>query len=213
VIIPILSISPTCHTKCKPCGTPGSLLSQASRRRKDFGRIVGYPEVILGPTPRHNLRQVLISRAYRHVRFAGFPHDENPVSRDVSAYTINSSKGALTAVGNFAAGLQSLAVAIAAPSPAVQIQNLITSTLITNLASNVQSQLDAKLNAAIRTLDAANNNSSSVAANQLQAFVNAVSADVQSGKITCTQATALVNAAQAIVAGLGQPPLIISLPC
>jgi low affinity Fe/Cu permease len=147
------------------------------------------------------------------VRFAGFPHDENPVSRDVSAYTINSSKGALTAVGNFAAGLQSLAVAIAAPSPAVQIQNLITSTLITNLASNVQSQLDAKLNAAIRTLDAANNNSSSVAANQLQAFVNAVSADVQSGKITCTQATALVNAAQAIVAGLGQPPLIISLPC
>ena len=99
------------------------------------------------------------------------------------------------------------------PSPADQIQSLITSTLMTNFASNIQSQLDAKLNAAVATLDAAKNNSTATAANQLQAFVNAVNADVQSGKITCAQGMTLVNAAQAIVAALGQPPLNISLQC
>lgn len=97
------------------------------------------------------------------------------------------------------------------PTPTQQIANLVASTLITNLGANIQSQLDSKLQAAIATLDAAKNNSSAVAANQLQAFVNAVSGDVNSGKITCAQATPLVNVAQQIVAGLGQPPLSVSL--
>ncbi len=98
-------------------------------------------------------------------------------------------------------------------SPAQQIANLIASTVIANFTSNIQSQLDAKLNAALATLDAAKNNSAATAANQLQAFVNAVRADVQSGKITCAQAMTLVTAAQQIVSALGQPPLVVSLPC
>lgn len=98
-------------------------------------------------------------------------------------------------------------------TPATQIQNLINSTLITDLSSNIQTQLDAKLMAALGTLDAAKKNSAATAANQLQAFVNAVKADVQGGKLTCAQAGPLVSAAQAIVALLGQPPLTVSLPC
>ncbi len=98
-------------------------------------------------------------------------------------------------------------------TPSTQIQNLIGSTLITDLSSNIQTQLDAKLAAALATLDAANKNSTATAANQLQAFVNAVKADVQGGKLTCAQAAPLVSAAQSIVATLGQPPLSVSLPC
>jgi hypothetical protein len=99
----------------------------------------------------------------------------------------------------------------AVPPPATtQIQNLISSTLITNLASNIQNQLDAKLSSALATLDAAQKNSSSTAANQLQAFVNSVAADVKAAKLTCAQGTTLVGAAQQIVAALGRPPLSVT---
>jgi hypothetical protein len=101
----------------------------------------------------------------------------------------------------------------AAISATAQLQNLISSTLITNLAANIQNQLDAKLSSALATLDALQKNSPNTATNQLQAFVNSVAADVYSGRISCGQASALIAAAQHIVSSLHQPPLVVSIPC
>jgi probable HAF family extracellular repeat protein len=140
-----------------------------------------------------------------------FSDIDHPNAQLTEALGINSS-GQVVGVYTDLANVQHGFVT-APPAPTTQIQALIASTLMTNLAANIQSQLDAKLDAALQTLDAARKNSASTAANQLQAFVNAVTADVQSGKITCAQATALVTAAQNVVAALGQPPLSVSLPC
>jgi hypothetical protein len=98
-------------------------------------------------------------------------------------------------------------------TPTAQIQNLISSTLIANLSANIQNQLDAKLNSALATLDAAQKNNATTAANQLQAFVNGVQADVFGNKLACAQATLLITAAQKIVTALHQMALSVSVPC
>jgi hypothetical protein len=94
-----------------------------------------------------------------------------------------------------------------------KVQQLITSTLVTNLAANIQNQLDAKLSSALATLDAAQKNSANTAANQLQAFVNNVVADLYAGKLVCGQALPLIGAAQQIATALHQPALAVSPPC
>ena len=110
-------------------------------------------------------------------------------------------------------GALTVTVSIGLPSAWTQIQNLMTSTVMTNLASNIQNQLDAKLEAAMATLEGANKNSVETAVNQLQAFVNAVTADVRGGRLTCEQAAPLVNAAQTVVATLNQPALSTRSMC
>src|SRR5262249_49385968 len=104
-------------------------------------------------------------------------------------------------------------VIVPSADPVQQISSLISSTLITNLTANIQNQLDGKLAAALATLDAAGNHAVQTAANQLQAFINAVSADLQGHKLTCAQAVPLVNAAQGIIAALGQSPASVNLAC
>jgi hypothetical protein len=93
-------------------------------------------------------------------------------------------------------------------SPYVLLQRLVGSTLMANLAGNLDNQLDPKLQAALTTFAAASA--------QLQVFVDSVRNDVANGRISCdptTGAPALVQAAQNIVAALGEPPLTVSLAC
>ena len=97
--------------------------------------------------------------------------------------------------------------------PADQLQDLIDSTLMTSLPANVQGQLDQQLGKALEAVEKQQPNAPALAANHLQAFVNNVRSNVLSRKLSCTQAKALVSAAQSIVAALGQPPLAVWLPC
>lgn len=72
------------------------------------------------------------------------------------------------------------------------------------LSSNLQgieNSLDAKLDAAINTLNDLNTNNNGAAINTLQAFINAVEAQ-RGNKITNEQADALTQKAQEIISHL-----------
>lgn len=72
------------------------------------------------------------------------------------------------------------------------------------MSSNLQgieNSLDAKLDAAINTLNDLNTNNNGAAINTLQAFINAVEAQ-RGNKITNEQADALTQKAQEIISHL-----------
>ena len=86
-------------------------------------------------------------------------------------------------------------VEVSVLSPSGAIQQLITTVNGMNLPQGTTTSLDAKLTAALSSLDGGN---SKAAANQLNAFINQVNA--QTGKaISPAQALQLITAAQAII--------------
>ena len=82
--------------------------------------------------------------------------------------------------------------------PVTLIKELIEDVEVLNLKNGIDNSLDAKLNAAIQTLEDANNNNIAAAISALQAFINAVQA--QSGKeILEEDADELIASAQVII--------------
>jgi len=71
-----------------------------------------------------------------------------------------------------------------------------------NLSKGISSSFDAKLNAALGALDDMNENNDGAAINSLEALINAIEAQ-RGGKLTDSEADALIATAQAIIASLG----------
>jgi hypothetical protein len=89
-------------------------------------------------------------------------------------------------------------------TPSRQILNLISDLATLNLASGLTNSFDAKLQAVLDGLSAANAGRRASACNQMSSFINQATA--QSGKqITATDAKNLIAAAQQIKANLGCP--------
>ena len=76
---------------------------------------------------------------------------------------------------------------------------LIEAVLALNLQSGITNSLDAKLDAVIGALDDLILNNDIAAINALQAFINAVEAQLSRGALTAADAEALIDAAQAII--------------
>jgi hypothetical protein len=92
---------------------------------------------------------------------------------------------------------------VPALTPTQQTQNLIAVVISLNLSQGASNAFDAKLGAAIATLDAARANAATTAGNQICAFVNQVNADLSAGKLTADQANQLITSAQSIRVSLG----------
>ena len=87
-------------------------------------------------------------------------------------------------------------------SPVDLINALIDLVESFNIKQGIENSLDAKLENALRALDAAQNGDTTTACNSINAFINEVNA--QSGKaLTVAQANQLIAAAQQIRAALG----------
>lgn len=108
----------------------------------------------------------------------------------------------LVAGGNF--GSNTLNSAEIFSTPAQMLSALTATVTSLNLLSGIANSLDAKLQAVQSTLAAAKTNDINTACNQMNAFINAVSA--QSGTlITAPQADQLIGQANVIKAALGCP--------
>ena len=111
-----------------------------------------------------------------------------------STFPIGTTTVTVTATdnaGNMATGTFKVTVL----TPAQASQQVINNTGSANLDKGTTTSLDAKLQAAISSLNSVNNNT---AKNQLNAFINAVNA--QSGKkITTAEASQLITEAQDII--------------
>jgi hypothetical protein len=71
-----------------------------------------------------------------------------------------------------------------------------------NVQGGVSNAFDAKLDAVMNAIDDTNEQNNVAAQNAMYAFMNAVEAQ-RGKKLTDTQATQLVNVAEAIIAALG----------
>jgi streptogramin lyase len=90
-------------------------------------------------------------------------------------------------------------IAIAAPAPTISTLVSLVSAL--NVVAGISNALDSKLANAQAALASHNTGNTQTAINQLNAFINAVQA--QSGKkLSSAQATALIEAAQQLIASL-----------
>jgi hypothetical protein len=84
--------------------------------------------------------------------------------------------------------------------PLLLTQNLVSLVEQVNAEQEINnSSLEAKLNAALNTLDDLNTNNDIAALNSLNGFIKAVEAQLADGDITDAQAEQLVAAAQAII--------------
>ena len=97
------------------------------------------------------------------------------------------------------AGSNSTTVTVLTPAQATR--NLIDLVQTYNLQQGIENSLDAKLNAAVNTLNDLNNHNNGAAVNALQAFINAVNAQ-RGSHITDAQADILIQAAQQILNNL-----------
>ena len=84
------------------------------------------------------------------------------------------------------------------PDPLTMLEELVVEVIELNLNTGIENSLDAKLDAAIQSLDDLQQNNDQAAINVLQAFIDAVTA--QSGvHIPVADADALIASAQAII--------------
>ena len=80
-----------------------------------------------------------------------------------------------------------------------KIQQMTTNVQSLNLDEGLANSLIVKLNAAAQNL---NDKSTPAATNELNAFINEVEADIQSGKLTSTEGQALIDDANAVINGI-----------
>jgi len=89
---------------------------------------------------------------------------------------------------------------IAPPNPLELVQDLVDLVIQVNLENGISnSNLEAKLNAALNTLDDINNNNDVAAINTLVNFINAVIKQRDRGEIPSESAQELIDAAQYII--------------
>ncbi len=133
----------------------------------------------------------------------GTPSDEQAraVSADASGvYVAGWTNGTLP--GQTSGAGTAFVAKLSVLSPAELLQQLIADVVALNLKQGISNGLDAKLEAAVNALDDINRNNNASAIAALQAFINSVEA--QRGiHISEADATALIAAAQAIIAQLG----------
>lgn len=87
---------------------------------------------------------------------------------------------------------------------ALWIEQLIADVEALNLHHGIENSLDAKLDAALNTLDDVNQNNNVAAINSLEAFISAVTAQ-SGGKIPTADADDLIAQANLIITVLSAP--------
>ena len=79
-----------------------------------------------------------------------------------------------------------------------EIEALIVSVMAMNLQQGISNSLDAKLEAALNTLDDVNDNNDVSALNMLDALIQSAEAQ-RGGKLTDSQANTIIGSAQSII--------------